>query len=352
MDKITRVTTALKGGTPDMVPYIYNTMMRGIQERILGRTITDPCVDGINIAGWMGAPGEKAEVVPSLTAIPDTAKKLGMDAIEIQILPPLFTSFTIHDGNASISGSLIDSEEAFKKALASMPDPDDDKLLREVEEMIKKYKGDLAMGARVRLGVANTLLSVGIENLSMFYADEDETLTKTIDMYTDYCRKLNKNLNELDFDFFWCFDDIAFDSSLLISPTMFRELFKDNMIKASETITKPWIYHSDGNYQTVLDDIVEIGANAIHPIEKAAMDTKWLKENYGKKLCLVGNIDINYTLAEGTLEEVEQEVKDRIELLGPGGGYIISDSNSIPDFCKPENIIAMAEAVEKYRRIY
>jgi len=186
----------------------------------------------------------------------------------------------------------------------------------------------------------------------MFYADEDETLTKTIEMFTDYSRRLNKNLSELDFDFFWCFDDIAFSTSMLLSPSMFRELFKDNMKKAAAAITKPWIYHSDGNYQAVLDDIVEIGANGIHPIEKAAMDTAWLKENYGKKLCLVGNVDINYTLAEGTLEEVEAEVKSRIDLLGPGGGYIISDSNSIPNSCKAENIIAMAKAVEKYRRIY
>ena len=124
------------------------------------------------------------------------------------------------------------------------------------------------------------------------------------------------------------------------------------MRKAASTVSKPWIFHSDGNYKVVLDDIIDIGASGIHPIEKASMDTTWLKENYGQKLCMVGNIDIDYTLSSGTAREVEDEVRERIELLGPGGRYIISDSNSIPDFCKAENIIAMASAVKKYRNIY
>ena len=156
----------------------------------------------------------------------------------------------------------------------------------------------------------------------------------------------------MDFDFFWAFDDIAYTSNMLISPKMFREIFKENMKKAASAISKPWIYHSDGNYQAVLDDIIEIGASGIHPIEKASMDARWLKENYGGRLCLVGNIDIDYTLSSGTEQEVGDEVRERIALLGPDGRYIISDSNSIPDGCRAENVIAMSKAVESYRHIY
>ena len=87
-------------------------------------------------------------------------------------------------------------------------------------------------------------------------------------------------------------------------------------------------------------------------IEPGTMDMNYLKTTYGGKLCLVGNIDINTTLSSGYPEEVDREVKEGIEQLGPGGGYIISDSNSVPYFCKAENIIAMSRAVEKYRYIY
>ena len=350
MNKINRVTAALKGGMPDMVPFMFNTMARGIQEKIIGREIDDPIADGLFFTGWLGAPGDVAEVVPMLTAVPEVAARLNLDAVQIQVLPPIFTGYTINKGTAYLTNGLIDGAEAFKKI--KMPDPDDDKTLRKIESMIKQYKGGMAMGARIRLGAAPSILSMGIENISFFYADCDDTLIKTVDMYTDWSRRMNKNLCELDFDFFWCFDDIAFTSNLLFSPAMFKEIFAERMKKAAAAINKPWIFHSDGNYEAVLADIIDMGANGIHPIEKSSMDTRMLKEKYGDKLCLVGNIDIDYTLAYGTRREVFDEVRECIALLGPGGRHIISDSNSIPDGCSAENVIYMAEAVEEYRHIY
>jgi uroporphyrinogen decarboxylase len=45
---------------------------------------------------------------------------------------------------------------------------------------------------------------------------------------------------------------------------------------------------------------------------------------------------------------VKESVKDTIAQAAPGGGYIISSSNSIHPGCKPENYIAMVEAARKY----
>lgn len=349
MDKAQRVTAALTGSIPDKVPFIFNTVMVGVQQQLVGHEITDPTYNGMNNAGWVGSPGEKAEVVPALTVTPEAAGVLGLDAIQIQVLPPIFAGHAVQRGVLCMTEGLIDGKQALDAV--QMPDPDDEGLLRAVEQMIKRYKGGFAMGARVRLGASAAINSMGMENIAMFYADEDDTLYKTVELFTGWSRRMNKNLSELDFDFFWCFDDIAFSSNLLVSPAMFRQVFKENMRSAAGTIAKPWIFHSDGNYQSVLDDIVEIGAFGIHPIERASMDTRWLKENYGSRLCLVGNIDIE-TLAVGTAEETQREVRACIDLLGPGGRYIISDSNSIPDGCRAENLLAAARAVEQYRYIY
>ena len=78
------------------------------------------------------------------------------------------------------------------------------------------------------------------------------------------------------------------------------------------------------------------------------MEMKAMKDKYGDRVCLWGNIDLIYTLPTGTVEEVETEVKQRIKEAGPGGGYILGTANSITDFCKVENVLAMAEAVKKY----
>ncbi len=350
MTKAERIQAALRGEIPDKVPFIINVMRQEVQESILGHAIDAPTYTGMNNAGWLGGVEEEAKVEPALTVVPEVAEKIGLDAIGIQVLPPLFVQWVVKDNTACIGGGCIDSAEALAKI--RMPDPDDEKLLGSIDEMIKRYKGDFAMGARIRLGISPSILSMGMENIVEFYAEEDDTLEKTVEMFTDWSRRMNKNLSELDFDFFWAFDDIAFTSNLLISPQMFRDFFKDHVKEAASTIGKPWIYHSDGNFQLLLDDIIDIGAYGIHPIERGSMDTRWLKETYGDKLCMVGNVDINYILKDAPLEEVDQEVKNCMDLLGKGGRYIISDSNSIPEWCTAQNVIEMGKAVEKYRYIY
>jgi len=61
-----------------------------------------------------------------------------------------------------------------------------------------------------------------------------------------------------------------------------------------------------------------------------------------------GNIDLDYTLTLGAPEEVDREVKERIATVGAGGGYIITSANSLTDYCKTENVWAMANAIKKY----
>ena len=70
----------------------------------------------------------------------------------------------------------------------------------------------------------------------------------------------------------------------------------------------PLIYHSDGRVYSILDDLVACGFNAIHPIEPKAMDIELLKQSIGDRLCLMGNIDLSYTLTRGKPHEVEDEV--------------------------------------------
>ncbi len=83
-------------------------------------------------------------------------------------------------------------------------------------------------------------------------------------------------------------------------------------------------------------------------VRKSAMDIAQLKKKYGHLICLMGNIDLHYTLTRGTPEETEAEVKQRILELGPGGGYILASSNGLTAYCKPENVLAMSRALLKY----
>jgi uroporphyrinogen decarboxylase len=111
----------------------------------------------------------------------------------------------------------------------------------------------------------------------------------------------------------------------------------------------PVFFHSDGNLNAVLDDIVACGYDGLHSLQPSAnMDIARIKAQYGHKLCLMGNIDLNYVLTFGTPEEVEQVVKETIRVAAPGGGYILSTCNTLIRAIPPANALAMYRAGDKW----
>ena len=108
--------------------------------------------------------------------------------------------------------------------------------------------------------------------------------------------------------------------------------------------------HSDGKLTPLLPALLNAGFDGIHPIQPQCMDIEEIKKDYGKKACIMGNIDCSFLLVYDSPEDVRKSVKETIAKAAPGGGYIISSSNSIHPGCKPENYIAMVEAAKKYGR--
>ena len=171
----------------------------------------------------------------------------------------------------------------------------------------------------------------------------------TLEIYTDWFATAVKHLCKLDFDFIWVADDIAFKTGPFFSPDVYRGLFLPRLKKVVEGITIPWVYHSDGNLLPLIDDLLSLGMDGLHPIEPGAMDIFQFKKDYGKGVCVIGNVKVD-TLVAGRPEDVEEEVREKIKLLAPGGGYMISTSNTFPRECKLENVWAMSKAIQKYNR--
>jgi uroporphyrinogen decarboxylase len=149
----------------------------------------------------------------------------------------------------------------------------------------------------------------------------------------------------------WHPDDIAYTEGLIVNPRLLRQHvfpWYKRMGEVCRARGIPYLYHTDGDVTAVLDDIVACGFNALHPLEPKAMDIVAVKRQYGDRLCLIGNIDLSYTLTRGTPEEVDAEVKERIRTLAPGGGYCVSSSNSVTEYVPFANYQAMREATLKY----
>ena len=78
------------------------------------------------------------------------------------------------------------------------------------------------------------------------------------------------------------------------------------------------------------------------------MDPRELKEAYGEHLCFHGSVDTQHTLPFGSTEDVAEEVRQRIETLGVGGGLILAPVHTIEPDVPLANILALYEAARTY----
>jgi uroporphyrinogen decarboxylase len=150
-------------------------------------------------------------------------------------------------------------------------------------------------------------------------------------------------------------DDLATQRGPLISPRTFRTLLKPyykryfDFVK-SRTDAKIF-YHSCGNVTAFIDDLAEIGVDTLNPVQVSALgDTAALKARFGAQMSFWGGIDTQHVLPNGTPEEVEAEVRQRIRDLGPGGGLVVASVHNIQPDVPTANIVAMAEATCKWGR--
>jgi uroporphyrinogen decarboxylase len=148
----------------------------------------------------------------------------------------------------------------------------------------------------------------------------------------------------------WAIDDLAFGSGPMMSPEAFREhVFPWYKETAKRCHAKDCLYimHSDGDLTMLMPDLIDVGIDLLQPIDPSCMDIARIKKEFGGRISLAGNVP-NEMLRSAPAEEVEQYVKGLIKTCGPGGGYFVGSGNSVPDWSKFENYMAMRNTTLKY----
>lgn len=148
----------------------------------------------------------------------------------------------------------------------------------------------------------------------------------------------------------WAVDDLAFKTGPMISPKMFRKFVFPWYRKFGEICRENNLYfffHSDGVMWELIDDLIDVGVNALHPLDPTCMDIFEVKEKYGQRLTLMGNVS-NEMLMKGTPEDIVSRTKELLKTMAPGGGYCLSSGNSVPDWAKIENYKAMLETAKTF----
>jgi uroporphyrinogen decarboxylase len=341
MNSRERVLTALRREAPDRVPYCELGVDRVLAAQLLG--------DAVRCA-WPD-PGSQAANLEANTYTVDEAKAIAealhMDNISYVLRAPIYAQKRAGvDGRLFYGAGMIESEADL--SLLELTDPYDDALY-EGAAAFAQAKGPYAACLVTRIGIFPTMLSLGLERFSIALYENRSLVETVLDRYTDWTAVVAERVCKLGFDVYISTDDMAFKSAPYFSPRIFRELVLPRYRRVRPQITLPWVVHSDGNLMLFLDDLVDLGIAGLHPLEKGAMDIRAVKRDYGDRICLLGNVDLNL-LGMATPDEVEREVRELIRDVGPGGGYILTSGNSLAGYLRPENVVALAEAAQRYGR--
>ena len=224
------------------------------------------------------------------------------------------------------------------------------------EKMTAKYKNDyLIIGDLEACMFELAWNLVGMEKFIMDMAMDEPYIFELLDRILEYSIACGKKMIDIGADMIWTGDDFGTQKGMMISPNMWREIFKPRMKRMFQEfkVHKSGIkiaYHSCGSIVPIIDDLVEIGLDFLNPIQPAAvgMDLEVFKGKYGKKLGLFGGVDVQSVLPWGTVEDVREEVKKRIKSAAKGGGFIIAPAHNIQPDTSTQNVRAYFDAVKEF----
>jgi len=191
----------------------------------------------------------------------------------------------------------------------------------------------------------------GMQNLLMDYVLYPELVHSLARSSTDFCLAAIDMAIEAGADVIIMPGDLAGEDTTIMSPKHYRQYiapYHRELVNHVHSKGKVIVKHSDGNIWAILADLLAVGFDGIHPIQPQCMDIAKVKTHLAGKACVLGNIDCRFLLPFGTEDEVVSTVKETIDKAAPGGGFILSSSNSIHPGCKLENYVAMVRAAKAY----
>jgi uroporphyrinogen-III decarboxylase len=233
----------------------------------------------------------------------------------------------------------------FSKKVPMGIQPDMKQIIKDSIKMC--YEANLLLVVQLAGVLSYAWSMMGFEKFLVDLMINTDEAQQVIDLITERNCAFARDLADLGVEAVQLSDDIAGNDGILISPAKYREMIKPAMKKIIDNCGDMFIiYHSDGNIEPVLSDLIEIGIDGFQAVEYGLMDLRETKEKH-PGLTLFGNVDMS-VIHLGTPEEIDILVKEAVEIGAVGGNYAVCSDNSIPLFIPVENFNAYVSAVKKY----
>lgn len=243
------------------------------------------------------------------------------------------------------------------------PNPDDELRFSTLKAQVDNIEGNGAYGVTMHGMTSGALeMALRIRGFEGYFMDmlaepvmAEILLDKIVDIKIGYWNKALTLVGD-HIDVVIEADDLGTQNSLLISPEIYRNMVKPRHQRLFSAIKKKAPHakvflHSCGAVRQLIPDFIEAGVDILNPVQLSAsgMDARELKRTFGDDLVFWGGgVDTQLTLPYGTPDEVKEEVKRRIDIFAPGGGFVFSTIHNIQADVPPENLQAMLESINSY----
>ena len=259
-----------------------------------------------------------------------------------------FTTWMYHGGYFKS----FEDYEAFPK-----PDPDlpiREKMIRMAKKFDQESNGEVYTFSQVSGSMELAWEGFGIENFSRILRNKKQAKQIFDDRGKFQVEMVKRIIEWGEENLIMTGDDYGYKKGLFMSPKNYREYVIPWLKRLCDTAHKGGLkvaLHSCGDISLLLDDIINAGVDALHPIEPTTANPEYdifkLKEKYGDKLCFMGNVSPQ-DLADKQPDDIRAYTKKLIKNIGVGGGLIVGSAHSITPAAKLENFLAMHDTVKKY----
>jgi hypothetical protein len=193
----------------------------------------------------------------------------------------------------------------------------------------------------------------GMENALCDFYENGREVHRLFRALTDFYKAaITRGGTELGLDAIWTSDDIGMQTSPFFSIDVFREFFKPyyrELIDHVHSLGMHFWLHACGNIKPFIPELIEIGLDVIHPIQKYTMDEKEIAAEFGKDICIWGGMDVQRTIPYGTPEDVRREVRFMFDTYFRGDGrFMLTAGNGMTVDTPLENLEALLDEALSY----
>ncbi|MGD0622422.1 MAG: uroporphyrinogen decarboxylase family protein [Thermacetogeniaceae bacterium] len=339
-----RLETALQHREPDRVPLVETTIAYEIMSRLLGREVTATDLQA-QVEFWAKA---GYDFIPLTAGMMQPGKVTENSAISKVIKKMIIKDQDNDDAWNLEKRAFIFNEDDFNHFPWDEAAKLDYSDFYQVQQYLPEGMKIIALSGKI---FTLSWLLMGYENFCINLMLNPGLIEKIIIRVSEIqFAGIEKAITIPNVAAVWCIDDIAFGTGTMIGPKHLRQYifpWYEKVVKLCHDKGLYVFYHTDGMIREILDDLIGLGFDALHPIDPTCMDIVELKKKIGDRISLFGNVATDL-LQNGTPEEVEAVTREKIRVLAPGGGYCLASGNSVPEWAKFENYQAMITAALKY----